>query len=209
MTLQDYIDTVPPDLKVSIGPNAGYFYIGYARKFDPEPINKRLVYNNAHNLRDREYEVNKYLKRHKSPPERYCRALERAKRKVAEFAPIETREVKEVYTRIFGGIAIIVEGDEATSGLNVHDEIEPDYKIKYNAEELGNAVVKCAALDYAYGVRAGRIAGDALTASKFFGSDFYKMCTSLDGDVLKKMIKRDPDSVIGIRRKNGEDEENA
>ena len=94
MTLQDYMDTVPPDLKVSIGPNAGYFYIGFARKFDPEPINKRLVYNNAHNLRDREYEVNKYLKRHKSPPERYCRALERAKRKVAEFAPIETREVK-------------------------------------------------------------------------------------------------------------------
>ena len=209
MTLQDYIDTVPPDLKVSIGPNVGYFYIGFARKFDPEPINKRLVYNNAHNLRDRECEVNKYLKRYLSPPERAYKALERAKRKVAEFVPIETREVKEVYTRIFGGIAIIVEGDEATSGLDVHDEIEPDYKIKYNAEELGNAVVKCAALDYAYGVRAGRIAGDALTASKFFGSDFYKMCTSLDGDMLREMIKRDPDSVIGMRRKNGEDEENA
>lgn len=207
MTLQDYMDTVPPDLKVSIGPNAGYFYIGFARKFDPEPINKRLVYNNAHNLRDREYEVNKYLKRYLSPPESAYKALERAKRKVAEFTPIETREVKEVYTRIFGGIAIIVEGDEATSGLNVHDEIEPDYKIKYNAEELGNAIVKCAAMDYAYGVRAGRIAGDALTASKFFGSDFYKMCTSLDGNMLREMIKKDYDSVI--RRKNGEDEENA
>ena len=207
MTLQDYMDTVPPDLKVSIGPNAGYFYIGLARKFDPEPINKRLIYNNQYNLRDREYAVNKYVKRHLPPPESAYKALERAKRKVAEFTPIETREVKEVYTRIFGGIAIIVEGDEATSGLNVHDEIEPDYKIKYNAEELGNAIVKCAALDYAYGVRAGRIAGDALTASKFFGSDFYKMCTSLDGNMLKEMIKKDPDSVI--RRENGKNEENA
>jgi hypothetical protein len=35
------------------------------------------------------------------------------------------------------------------------------------------------------------------------------MCTSLDGNMLREMIKKDPDSVIGMRRKNGEDEENA
>lgn len=203
MTLREVLDQLPTGQKISVGANAGYMYVGSRGAFYPADYD----YSNRQAIR---FEIEKLESQKKKcnvvkfwKIQEYDEKIESARQKLENYVPLLDREVKEVFKRYYGGIAIIVEGRENGKAKDT-EEMEPSTQ---DPELLINAIVQQAARDYAYCVaRHQRLAGDALTAYHFFKSDDFVSLTGMDGKGILRQIREHPDWVIGERGKDGNEE---